>query len=64
MAPGDGVVREVIVSIRQLGGDSPRFDVDWPDSVDPPRAGRLDREEARLIGGFMVAAAGLLDEPR
>jgi hypothetical protein len=28
------VVREVVVSIRQLERDSPRFEVDWPDSVD------------------------------
>ena len=58
------MVREVVVSIRQLEGDSPRFDVDWPDSVDLPGLEDWTAREARLIGGFMVAAAGLLDEPR
>jgi len=31
--PAGGVPQEVVIFIRQLGGDPPRIDVDWPDST-------------------------------
>ena len=59
--PGDGTSEEVIISVRQIEGDSPFLEVEWRDStadfpgVEPGRRGRPDRS------GYMVQAAGLLD---
>ena len=60
--PAGGVPQQVVISVRQLEGDLPRIDVDWPDSTaDFPGLQTWTPREARLIGGFMLTAAGLLD---
>lgn len=52
----------VVISIRQLEGDAPMVEVEWPDSTaDFPGVETWTPREAREIGGFMVQAAGLLD---
>jgi hypothetical protein len=59
---GDGTSGEVIISVRQIEGDSPIVDVEWPDSTaDFPGVETWTSREAREIGGYMVQAAGLLD---
>ncbi len=63
--PAGGVPQEVVISIRQLEGDPPRIDVDRPDSaVDFPGLETWTPREARLIGGFMISAADLLERIR
>lgn len=58
----DAVPQEVVIAVRQLEGDPPRIDVDWPDSdADLPGQESWTPREAREIGGYMVEAAGLLD---
>jgi hypothetical protein len=58
----DGVTGEVIISVRQIEGDSPVVEVEWPDSTaEFPGVENWTPREAREIGGFMVQAAGLLD---
>ena len=62
--PADGVDQEVVIIIRQLEGDPPRIDVDWPDSsADFPGLDTWTPREARLIGGYMLEAADLLAGP-
>ena len=58
----EGTSGEVIISVRQIEGDSPIVEVDWPDSTaDFPGVETLTPREARQIGGYMVQSAGLLD---
>lgn len=60
--PDDGTAGEVIISVRQIEGDSPIVEVEWPDSTaDFPGVETWTPREAREIGGYMVQAAGLLD---
>ena len=58
----EGTSGEVIISVRQIEGDSPIVEVEWPDSTaDFPGVETWTPREAREIGGFMVRAAGLLE---
>ena len=60
--PDEGTSGEVIISVRQIEGDSPIVEVEWPDSTaDFPGVETWTPREARQIGGYMVQAAGLLD---
>ena len=60
--PDDRTSGEVIISVRQVEGDSPIVEVEWPDSIaDFPGVETWSPREARDIGGYMVQAAGLLD---
>ena len=60
--PEDGTSGEVIISVRQIEGDSPIVEVEWPDSTaDFPGVETWTPREARQIGTYMVQAAGLLD---
>jgi hypothetical protein len=60
--PANGAVGEVIISVRQIEGDSPIVEVEWPDSTaDFPGVETWTPKEAREIGGYMVQAAGLLE---
>jgi len=60
--PDDGVAGEVIISVRQIEGDAPVVEVEWPDSTaEFPGVETWTPREAREIGGYMVQAAGLLD---
>jgi hypothetical protein len=61
--PDDGVIDEVIISVRQIEGDAPVVEVDWPDSTaEFPGVENWTPREAREIGGLMVQAAELLDD--
>lgn len=58
--PDHGTPGEVIISLRQLEGDSPRVEVEWPDSTaDFAGVETWTPREAREIGRYMVEAAGL-----
>jgi hypothetical protein len=60
--PDDGTPGEVIISVRQIEGDAPMVEVEWPDSTTEfPGVENWTPREAREIGGFMVRAAGLLE---
>jgi len=60
--PDEGTSGEVIISVRQIEGDSPIVAVEWPDSTaEFPGVETWTSREAREIGGYMVQAAGLLD---
>ena len=57
----DGADQEVVITVRQLEGDPPRVDVDWPESsTDFPGLDTRTPREARLIGGYMLEAAEML----
>ena len=58
----EGTSGEVIISVRQIEGDLPIVEVEWPDSTaDFPGVENWTPREAREIGMYMVQAAGLLD---
>ena len=60
--PDEGTSGEVVISVRQIEGDSPIVEVEWPDSTaDFPGVETWTPREARQIGTYMVQAAGLLD---
>ena len=60
--PDDGVIGEVIITVRQIEGDAPMVEVEWPDTTaEFPGVETWTPREAREIGGHMVQAAGLLD---
>jgi hypothetical protein len=52
------------ISVRQLEGDAPRVEVEWPDSTADFPEWRPHAEGTREIGRYMVEAAGLLDGGR
>ena len=63
--PDGGTPGEVVISVRQLEGDAPRVEVEWPDSTaDFPGVETWTPREAGEIGRYMVEAAGLLDGGR
>jgi hypothetical protein len=56
---------EVIISVRQIEGDAPMVEVEWPDSTaEFPGVENWTPREAREIGRYMVQAAGVLDGMR
>ena len=57
--PDEGTSGEVIISVRQIEGDSPIVEVEWPDSTaEFPGVENWTSREAREIGGYMVQGRG------